>query len=94
MKENGFKINAFKRTLKSDQLKKSLDQYMNLKRHFKSQSVSFEQRFMILLQEKLIWRSSLFILILQHHNFLAFSTGWFSIYFLLLRDSENDLLVN
>ena len=51
---------------------------------------------MILLQEKLIWRSALsVILILYHHNFLAFSTGWFSIYFLLLlRDSENDLLVN
>ena len=42
------------------------------------------------------WRSSLFIYLfiylLYHHNFSAFPTVWFSIYFFLLRDSESDLL--
>ena len=27
------------------------------------------------------WRSVFFIYLLQHHDFLTFSTGWFSIYF-------------
>ena len=30
------------------------------------------------------------IYLLQHHTFLTFCTGWFSIYF-LLRENENDL---